>query len=126
MFVQKKTITLVGSADGTGTFYSEVVSGKILSVTYNKPGTNPLADTVDMTITVEGTEQAVLSLTDVSASATYAPRQAVITNTSGAALVYSAGNPVEDFIYMANDRIKIVLAQAGEATKGGTITVLLG
>ena len=126
MNVQKKTIALVGSASGTGTFYSEVLSGKILSVTYVKPGTNPLEDTLDLTITVEGTAQAVLSLTDVAATATHAPRQAVIVNTSAAALLYSAGNPVEDYIFMCNDRIKVVIAQAGAATKSGSLIVLVG
>lgn len=126
MFVQKKTIALVGSAGGTGTFYSDVVSGKILSVTYTKDATNPLEATLDMTITVEGTAQAVLSLTDQNASATWAPRQAVIVNTSAAALLYSTGNPVEDYIFMADDRVKVVIAQAGAATLKGTITVLLG
>lgn len=128
MFVEKRTIALVGSADGTGTFYSEPVhQGKVLSVTYTKDATNPLTSgTADITVTDEATGQAILTITDAAATATYAPRQAVIVNTSGAALVYSAGNPVQDFIYLAGTRIKVAIAQAGDATKVGTITVLLG
>ena len=127
MLVQKRTIALVGSEAGTGTFYSTVVSGKVLSITYTKDATNPLTSgTADITITTETTEQAILTITDAAATATYAPRQAVIVNTSGSALVYSAGNPVQDYIYMHQERIKVAIAQAGDATKVGTITVILG
>ena len=126
MYVQKQTIALKGSVTGAGDFYSEVVSGKILSVTYTKHATAPLEATTDITITVEGTAQAVLTLTDQNATATWAPRQVVITNTSGAALLYSTSNPVEDYIFMANDRVKVSIAQAGAATLLGTIEVLIG
>lgn len=128
MFVEKKTIALIGSATGTGTFYSDPIQfGKVLSVTYTKDATNPLTSgAADITITDEATGQAILTITDAAATATYAPRQAVIVNTSGAALNYSAGNPVEDFIYICQTRVKVEIAQAGDATKVGTITVLLG
>lgn len=123
--MHKSVINLVGSADGTGTFYSEVISGQIMSVSYVKPGTNPLADTVDMTITVEGTGQAVLSQSNVSASFQLAPRMPVC-DVAGAASLYAAnGEAVEDYIAMANDRIKVVLADAGAATKAGKLVVVL-
>lgn len=123
MFVQKKTIALTGSADGTGTFYSEVVTGKIVNVSYVKPGSTPLADTVDMAVTVEGTGQAVLSQDNVVASFSLNPRCATHDVLGVASLYAAGGEPVEDYIFVANDRIKVVLAQAGDATKKGSLIV---
>jgi hypothetical protein len=128
MFTKKETIALTGSADGTGTFYSAPIQfGRVLSVTYIKDGTNPLTSgEADIVITAEATSAPILTITNAAATATYYPRAATC-DVSGAASLYAAGGePVEDHIPICADRIKVVLAQAGDATKVGTIVVVLG
>jgi hypothetical protein len=125
MHAERHTIAITTAADGTATAYSPMITGRILTVRYVKPGTDPLADTVDMTMTLEATGQAVLSKTDVSASFTAAPRQAT-HDVDGAASLYAAGGePVEDHICAATDRLKIVLAQGGDS-KAGSIIITVG
>jgi len=79
---------------------------------------------VDFTITSEATGQVLWSELNVNADATKAPRQAT-HDTSGVAAVYAAaGSPVLDKIALANDRIKIVIAQGGDA-KSGTFHIVM-
>ncbi len=122
--MKRITIPLVTAADGSATIFSGHTRGKVHSVTYIKPGDNPLADTVDMTITVEDTGEAVLSVSNVAASFTKYPRAAVHDVTGAAALLADAGKPVLDRIGLATDRLKIVLAQGGNA-KVGTLIVTM-
>lgn len=125
MHVERHSIAITTAADGTATAYSPMITGRILNVIYAKPGTDPLADTVDMTITLEATGQAVLSKDNVSASFALAPRQAT-HDVAGVASLYAAGGePVEDHIYAATDRVKVVLAQGGDS-KDGTIIIIVG
>jgi len=113
------TVTSDGSGDGTG--YSPVITGKISTIRYAK---TDYADGVDFTITLEATGESVWAEADVNASATRAPRQAT-HGTDGTASLYAAGGePVEDKIAVANDRVKIVIASAG-ATKTGNFHIVL-
>lgn len=125
MNVRKYTIALTTDASGDCIAYSEGIRGRLLNVIYTKPGTNPLADTADFTITNNTTGQPILSKTDVSASFNLAPRQA-LHDAAGAAAVYAAaGSPVLEHFYLANEQVKVVVAQGGNA-KLGTITLIVG
>lgn len=122
---RKYTIALATDADGACTAYSEGIRGRVLNVIYTKPGTNPLADTADFTITNNSTGQAILGQSNVSASFNLAPRQA-LHDAAGAAAVYAAGgSPVLEHFYLANEAVKVVIAQGGD-TKLGTITLIVG
>jgi hypothetical protein len=106
------------AADGSATEYVNVAQGKLHTVVYVADGSAPYDNTVDMTITSERTGEALLSQSNVSAGFTKAPRQAT-HDTAGVASVYATGGePIEDHIALANDRIKIVLAQGGNVKTG--------
>jgi hypothetical protein len=128
MFAEKRTIALVGSDAGTGTFYSDDIQyGRILSVRYIKDADAPLTSgTADIVLTAENDGTPILTITDAAASATYYPRAATCDVTGAASLYAAAGEPVETLIPICNDRIKVTIAQAGDATKKGTIIVILG
>lgn len=108
-------IVVTTAADGSATAYSPVVTGKLSGIRY--VNTN-FAAGVDFTITSEATGQVLWSELNVNADVTKAPRQAT-HDTSGVAALYAAGgSAVLDKIALANDRIKIVIAQGGNATSG--------
>lgn len=123
MNLQRHTVTVTTNADGDATAYTaHAVTGAILMVTYTK---TDFADGVDFTITTEDTLQSVWVDTNVNATETVYPR-AALHSTAGAALLYAGGGTaVTDRIYVANERIKFVVASGG-ATKTGTFTVITG
>lgn len=123
MHVERKTVTVTTAADGTATVYTDgAVTGRILQARYVK---SDFADGVDFTITAEATGETIWQETNVNASATRAPRQPTHSTDGMVALYASEGAGVLDFIAIANDRIKIVIAQGGEA-KSGTFHFLIG
>lgn len=113
------TVTSDGSGDGTG--YTPVITGKISTIRYVK---TDYTNGVDFTITLEATGETVWAEENVNASTQRAPRQAT-HSTAGVASLYAAGGTaVEDHVVAANDRVKIVVAQAG-ATKTGAFHVVV-
>ncbi len=130
MYVNRSTVIVTTVANGTATaFTSDVVTGRIFSIKYTKTdfgaGTSPATEP-DFTITTEDTAQNIWVESNVSATATRAPRQAT-HDTVGVASWYndSSDEAVEDFIYAANERVKIVIAEGGNA-KVGTFDILWG
>lgn len=113
--IRRHEVTVVTASDGSATAYSPILSGKLLSVQYVK---TDYADGVDFTITAEANGQAIWSESDVNAAVTKAPRLAVHTVAGAAALYASGGVAVLDKIALGRDRIKIVLAQGGNAKTG--------
>jgi len=122
MYVEKHTVTLATNGDGDATGYTGTITGYISQIRYVK---DDYASGVDFTITVEGTGEGLWTELNVNASATRAPRQATHDNAGVASLYAAGGEPVEDKILLANDRVKIVVAQGGD-TKSGTFHVLVG
>lgn len=118
-FIQRQAVAIATDTNGAATVYSVSANGLLHSF-YLDVGT--LTNTVDLTITEEDTGKALLTLTDVGASATYMPRAAA-HSVAGAALLFSAGNPVTDLITV-NGRIKIVVAGGG-STHVGTLYLYL-
>ena len=121
-YAQRQVVTVTTSDDGTATAYSENITGRICQIRYVKTdyGANP-----DFTITAEATGETIWTQVDVDASVTVAPRQATHSNAGVASLYAAGGEPVEDYIVMANDRVKIVIAGGGD-TKTGTFHILVG
>lgn len=115
------------TTDGSGAATARTdgpVSGRLAQIIYTADGSTPYDNTVDFTITGNTTGQSLLAVSNVSASTTYAPRIATCSTTGSAALYAAGGTAVNDLIGIANERIKIVLAQGG-ATKTGTFTFIL-
>lgn len=114
------TLTTDGSGDATG--YTPTVTGRVSAIHYVK---TDFATGVDFTITSEATGQSIWTELNVDASTVRAPRQPIHGQDGTASLYAAAGEPVEDHIVLANDRVKIVIANGG-ATKTGTFHVVIG
>lgn len=116
--IRRFSVTVVTAADGTATAYSPYLSGFIQCLEYVK---TDYADGVDFTITAEATGRALWSESNVNAATIRAPRQAT-HSTAGVASLYAAGGTaVQDKIALGRDRVKIVLAQGGNAKTGAFV-----
>lgn len=104
---------------GDAEAYSPVLSGKLVSIRYIKPGSGGLAgDDLAFTITAEASGETLWSEEDVTASATRYPR-AVTHSVAGAdALFADAGEEVLGKIALSQDRIKVVIAGGGDTLSG--------
>lgn len=120
-FIQRFTVPVTTAADGTATAYTPAFTGRINQIRYVK---DDFDAGVDFTITLEGTGENVWTESNVNASATRAPRQATHGVDGSAALYAALGTAVLDKIAVAQDRVKIVIAQGGNA-KNGTFHVLV-
>lgn len=126
MYARRHTVDITTASDGSATAYTDaVVNGRVLSVHYAKDGTTPFDNGVDFTLTTETTGQNVWVETNVNASATRVPRQATHSTAGVASLFAAGGTAVEDFVYAADERVKIVIAQGGNA-KLGRFHILVG
>jgi hypothetical protein len=111
-------VSITTNASGAGTGYTPHVSGLLHSIRYVKPGSGGYANGVDFDVTGETSGVVLWDQDNVNASATVAPRMAT-HDTAGAASLYAAGGePVEDRIPVARERIKIVVANGGDTLIG--------
>lgn len=109
-------ITVDASGDGTG--YTPVVSGRVDTIRYVADGAAAYDNTADFTVTGEASGIAIDTITNASGSATYVPRQATTSTANAAALFAAGGTAVNDRVPIANERIKIVVAQGGNKKTG--------
>jgi hypothetical protein len=116
--MKRYKVTVTTAADGTVTAYTPRLSGKIQQIEYVKDGVNPYAAGVDFTITGEATGIGLWTQSDVNASAVVAPRLPTHSQLGVAALYAAGGTGVLTPIALANDRVKIALAQGGNAKVG--------
>lgn len=115
------------TAGGAATVYSGGrVNGRVLEVRYTY---GDAATGADFTITGNDSGKAVLTITNAgTSSVTWQPRQVVhpVANTgAGTALTFDGTNEIYDYICLADEEIKVVVA-AGGATKSGTLTFIVG
>jgi hypothetical protein len=120
-YAVRETVSLTTDASGDAIGYTANVTGRIHSIKYTK---DDFADTVDFTITTEATAQNAWVQENVTATATVAPRQATHSTAGVASLYAAAGEPVETPVVAVNERIKIVVANGGDA-KSGTFDVIV-
>ncbi|WP_025294067.1 hypothetical protein [Sphingomonas sanxanigenens] len=116
--MRRYKVTVTTAADGTATAYTPRVSGKLHSVHYVPDGANAYPNTVDVTITSEVTGEALVTRTNVAAAFVTYPRKDTAGADGTAALFAAGGTAVQDKPALGNDRIKIVLAQGGNAKVG--------
>lgn len=119
-----QTLTAVTDASGDATVRTRPYEGRVIAIIYTK---TDYAAGVDFTVTSETTGQAIWTATDQNASVTVAPRQQ-INQANGTGAAYAAsGEPVLDYFRLANEPVKIVVAQGGNAKTGDfTVIVELG
>ncbi len=113
--MRRQELLVTTAADGSATATSPRLSGKIHSIQYQKVD---FADTVDFTITAEKTGESILTAANVTASKSFYPRAPTQAQDGTAALYAASGTPVSDKIGIANDRVKIVIAQGGNIKSG--------
>lgn len=116
--MRRYKVTVTTAADGTATAYSPTLSGKIHSITYEKAQTNSFADGVDFAITVEKTGEGLWTEANVNASASRYPRAPTHSQAGVASLYAAGGTAIQDKVAAGGDRVKIVLAQGGNAKTG--------
>jgi hypothetical protein len=121
MAIRKFSVT-VPTVTATGEGYSPYLSGFIESIQYIKDGSAPYADGVDFTITAEATGENIWTESDVNAAVIKHPRAATHSTAGVAALYASGGTAVNDRIALGRDRVKIAIAQGGNA-KTGTFVI---
>jgi len=122
MYATREVVTIVTDGAGAGTGYTGVVSGAVIQIRYVKTDYDA---GVGFTITAEATGETIWTEAAVNASATRAPRQPVHSTAGAAALYAAGGTAVTDHLYLANDRVKIVVA-AGGAAHTGAFHVVMG
>ncbi len=127
MYLERLALTLTTNASGDAVVYSDKdVAGRVLQMRYVPDGSAPLATGADLTITGETTGVAIATLADIGTSAfTRLPRQATHAADGTAAVFADAGEPVLEPVYIAGERIKVVVAQGGD-TKTGTLHLVIG
>lgn len=126
MYVTRETLTLTVDASGDATVYSERVQGRVLQLRYVPDATTPLDTGADLTITGEDTGVAIATLVNIGTAAlTKVPRQATHGIDGSASLYAAAGEPVEEPVYLAGERIKCVVAQGG-VSKTGQLHIFIG
>jgi hypothetical protein len=121
--MRRHKVTVTTAADGSATAYTPRLAGKIFQIEYVKHGSTPFDDGVDFTITGEATGVNLWTESNVNASAVRAPRQPTHSQAGVASLYAAGGTAVQAPIALASDRVKIVIAQGGNA-KVGTFHVL--
>lgn len=119
MHVQTQNVAVTSDASGDATVYSTQVNGLLDRIEYVK---TDFDNGVDFTITLENTGEGLWTESNVNASTVRAPRQAVHTVLGAAALYAAGGVAVLDRIAV-NGRVKIVIAQGGNA-KTGTFRIV--
>ncbi len=125
MYVQKHTVNVTVNASGDGTGYTPPVNGRVLSIQYIKATSGGYDNGVKFDVETEDTSIKMWDQDAVNASAVVAPRQPTHSNAGAAALYAAEGTAVNDYYYVADERIKITVDDGGNATTGQFI-VLVG
>lgn len=121
-YITRHVVAITTDASGDFTGYTPVVNGFVQGVRFVDTDLDAGAD---ITVTCDVSGQAIVTLTNQANTATVLPRAAT-HDVAGAALLYAAGGAaVSDLIPVADERIKVVVAQGGNATTG-TLHVYVG
>lgn len=120
MTLRRVRVQLTTASNGTATGFTPRISGKIHSLHYVK---TDFANGVDLTVTAEATGESIWAEADVNAAAVRYPRAPTHSQAGVAALFAASGTAVLDKIALANDRVKVVVAQGGDAKTGALIVV---
>lgn len=120
-YITPVTISLGATeSDGSGTFYSEHVTGFIEALKFTL-GT--LTSGADLTITDESSGLPIVTWTNPANGAVVYPR-AALHDTAGAAALHAAGGTALLGKIPVSGRIKVVVADGGNA-KTGSLKVVI-
>ena len=116
--IRRFEVSVTTDASGDATAYSPYLSGYIHSIQYEK---TDYADGVDFTITGEANGVTLWTESNVNAAALKLPRAATHSTAGVAALYAAGGTAVNDRMALSRDRVKIVVAQGGNAKVGNFV-----
>ena len=109
MHAERQAVAVTTAADGSATYYTGNVNGRVDTIRYAK---TDFADTADFAITAETTGVNLWTEANITASETMRPVAAPqLTDGSDSTIT-------EVPILLDNERIKIVIAQGGNAKSG--------
>lgn len=110
MYVQRQSIAVTTDGSGNFTGYTEVVTGKVVSIFYVPDAVVPLDTNADVVFTEEDTTQPIVTKANIGLTAfSLSPRQPTHAVADGSALLYAAGGTaVTDGIVIGGSRIKLV------------------
>lgn len=119
-------VSVTTDASGNATARTNsAVEGEIMEIRY-VPGASPLDTGADITISGDVSGIPIVTITNLGTSAvTVAPRQAVVDTANAARLYAAGGTAVSDRIYIADEAVKIVVAQGGNVLSG-TFHIVVG
>lgn len=119
MYVKRISIPLTTLANGSVVAYSEEnITGRIVDISYVK---TDFVNGVDFAVTGDVSGKNIWTQANVDAAQTVAPRQPTHTAAGVAILYAAAGEPVHDYIALADERIKVVIASGGDTKTGELI-----
>lgn len=126
MYVERHTLAVTTDGSGDATVFTDVVRGWLHQIRYVPDGASPLATGADVDLTGEASGLVLWNEDDIGTSAIErAPRQPTHDVAGVASLFAGAGEPVEDRFAVADERLKLVVAQGG-AAKSGTFHIWIG
>mgnify|MGYP005818567557 FL=1 len=120
-YAERHDVALTTDSSGDATAYTPIVSGRVVTLVYTK---TDFDNGVDFTITGDSSGETIWTESNVNAAKTVRPRVATHDTAGVASLYAAAGEPVETPVVVANERIKVVIAQGGNV-KTGKITVYI-
>ena len=121
MHAERHVVVATTNGSGVAEVYTPAVTGRVLGIRYAK---TDFANGVDFVVTAEATGEAILTATDCNASASFYPLVPA-DDELGADATLDGTRKMRVPVTVANDRIKIAVAQGGD-TKTGTFHVIIG
>jgi hypothetical protein len=118
--LKKHTIAITTNSSGAATGYTPPVSGFVRAIVYVPHGTTPLDTNGDIVVTGNTSSIAILTKANIGTSSTsWQPRAATHAVGDGSALLYASGGTAQcDLVPVADEAIKLVVAQGGDALSG--------
>lgn len=120
--MERLVVSITTDAAGDFTGHTKVTNGFVRAVRFID---TDLDDTADITVTCGASGAAIVTLTNQAATTTVAPQQATHSTAGAAALYAAGGTAVNAPIPVADETIKVVVAQGGNA-KTGTLHIYVG
>lgn len=115
MALRRFVVPITVDENGDAEVFSPVLSGKLVSIRYVKD--DFAGDDLAFVISSEANGETLWAEEDVTASATRYPRAPTHT-TAGAAATIDDTEPALTKVALSQDRIKFVIAGAGDETSG--------
>lgn len=118
MTCEKHTVSVQTDSSGDATEYSPSVNGRLVSIQYTKDDDAPFSDGVGFTITNASSGETLWEQAAVNDADQVFPKRPN-DGTDGTQLTGQY-----DYCYLANERVKFVIADGG-STKVGEFTIVV-